>query len=152
MLAGANEISAGAVGLVYFCAVFPTIVVKATGPYWYAARGACVLQCAELIHPEVIKIRAVVPHDDSYVLAGFSTSHIAHDFGQWLCFCVLRTPLWLAASPWRCSCWEYASAHFSPGWGKQPVWACPPSMTAEQPSRTGPVGLEQLVHPETAVL
>ena len=34
MLAGANEISSGAVGLVYFCGIFPTIVVKATGPYW----------------------------------------------------------------------------------------------------------------------
>ncbi|KAK9806280.1 hypothetical protein WJX72_008416 [[Myrmecia] bisecta] len=35
MIAGANEISSGAVGLVYFCAIFPTFVVKLTGPYWF---------------------------------------------------------------------------------------------------------------------
>ncbi|GAB4818577.1 hypothetical protein N2152v2_005623 [Parachlorella kessleri] len=35
MIAGANEISAAAVGLVYLCAVFPAILCKATGPYWF---------------------------------------------------------------------------------------------------------------------
>ena len=33
-LAGANNISAAAVGLVYLCAVAPAILTKATGPYW----------------------------------------------------------------------------------------------------------------------
>ena len=35
MIAGANEISSGAVGLVYFCAVFPSLLVKLSAPYWY---------------------------------------------------------------------------------------------------------------------
>lgn len=34
MLAGANELSTGGAGLVYFWAEFPSILVKATGPYW----------------------------------------------------------------------------------------------------------------------
>jgi hypothetical protein len=34
MIAGANEIAASAVGLVYFCAIGPTILVKLTAPYW----------------------------------------------------------------------------------------------------------------------
>ena len=34
MIAGANDISSGAVGLVYFCAVFPALLVKLTAPYW----------------------------------------------------------------------------------------------------------------------
>lgn len=34
MIAGANEIAASAVGLVYFCAIGPTIIVKLTAPYW----------------------------------------------------------------------------------------------------------------------
>jgi hypothetical protein len=34
MIAGANDISDGSVGLVYFCAIFPTLLVKLTGPYW----------------------------------------------------------------------------------------------------------------------
>ena len=36
MIAGANEISQSSVGLVYFCAIFPTLLVKLTGPYWCA--------------------------------------------------------------------------------------------------------------------
>ncbi|KAK9918138.1 hypothetical protein WJX75_001533 [Coccomyxa subellipsoidea] len=35
MIAGANDISDGSVGLVYFCAIFPTLLVKLTGPYWF---------------------------------------------------------------------------------------------------------------------
>lgn len=35
MIAGANEISSGAVGLTYLCAIIPSLVVKFTGPYWY---------------------------------------------------------------------------------------------------------------------
>ena len=35
MIAGANEISQSSVGLVYFCAIFPTLLVKLTGPYWW---------------------------------------------------------------------------------------------------------------------
>ena len=34
MIAGANDISSGAVGLVYFCAVFPALLVKISAPYW----------------------------------------------------------------------------------------------------------------------
>jgi hypothetical protein len=34
MIAGANEIAASAVGLVYFCAIGPTILVKLSAPYW----------------------------------------------------------------------------------------------------------------------
>ena len=34
MIAGANDISSGAVGLVYFCAVFPALLVKLSAPYW----------------------------------------------------------------------------------------------------------------------
>ena len=34
MIAGANEISSGAVGLVYFCAVLPSLLVKVSAPYW----------------------------------------------------------------------------------------------------------------------
>ena len=34
MIAGANEISQSSVGLVYFCAIFPALLVKLTGPYW----------------------------------------------------------------------------------------------------------------------
>jgi hypothetical protein len=34
MIAGANEIAASAVGLVYFCAIFPTLLVKLSAPYW----------------------------------------------------------------------------------------------------------------------
>jgi len=34
MIAGANEIASSAVGLVYFCAIGPTILVKLTAPYW----------------------------------------------------------------------------------------------------------------------
>ena len=34
MNAGATEISSGAIGLVYFCGVFPSLLVKSTGPYW----------------------------------------------------------------------------------------------------------------------
>ena len=34
MIAGANDISDGSVGLVYFCAIFPTLLVKLTCPYW----------------------------------------------------------------------------------------------------------------------
>lgn len=34
MIAGANEIAASAVGLVYFAAIGPTILVKLTAPYW----------------------------------------------------------------------------------------------------------------------
>lgn len=39
MLAGANSISAAAVGLVYLAAVGPAIIVKASGPYWFHAVG-----------------------------------------------------------------------------------------------------------------
>ncbi|CAL8471388.1 g10930 [Coccomyxa elongata] len=35
MIAGANDISDGSVGLVYFCAIFPTLLVKLTCPYWF---------------------------------------------------------------------------------------------------------------------
>lgn len=35
MIAGANDISDGSVGLVYFCAIFPTLLVKLTCPYWW---------------------------------------------------------------------------------------------------------------------
>ncbi|KAL3159139.1 hypothetical protein ABBQ32_011133 [Trebouxia sp. C0010 RCD-2024] len=35
MIAGANDISSGAVGLVYFCAVFPALLVKLSAPYWF---------------------------------------------------------------------------------------------------------------------
>ena len=34
MIAGANEISSGSVGLVYFCAIFPALLVKLSAPYW----------------------------------------------------------------------------------------------------------------------
>ena len=34
MIAGANDISSGAVGLVYFCTVFPALLVKLSAPYW----------------------------------------------------------------------------------------------------------------------
>ena len=37
MLSGATEISAGAVGLVYLCAILPSLTVKLTGPYWCVA-------------------------------------------------------------------------------------------------------------------
>ena len=37
MIAGANEISQSSVGFVYFCAIFPTLLVKLTGPYWCAS-------------------------------------------------------------------------------------------------------------------
>ncbi|KAK2078042.1 hypothetical protein QBZ16_003910 [Prototheca wickerhamii] len=39
MLAGANSISAAAVGLVYLAAVGPAILVKASGPYWFHMVG-----------------------------------------------------------------------------------------------------------------
>lgn len=35
MLASAQEISSGAVGLVYLCAILPTLLVKFSGPYWF---------------------------------------------------------------------------------------------------------------------
>ncbi|PSC75581.1 battenin [Micractinium conductrix] len=35
MLAGANEVSAAAVGLVYLCAVAPAMLCKASAPYWF---------------------------------------------------------------------------------------------------------------------
>lgn len=34
MLAGANSISSAAVGLVYLCAVAPSLLCKASAPYW----------------------------------------------------------------------------------------------------------------------
>lgn len=34
MIAGAHEIAASAIGLVYFCAIGPTILVKLFAPYW----------------------------------------------------------------------------------------------------------------------
>jgi hypothetical protein len=37
--AGANEIAASAVGLVYLFAIGPTIVVKLTAPYWFHLVG-----------------------------------------------------------------------------------------------------------------
>jgi len=39
MIAGANEISSGAVGAVYLCAIGPTILVKLTAPYWWVVGG-----------------------------------------------------------------------------------------------------------------
>jgi battenin len=38
-LAGANEIAASAVGLVYLFAIGPTIIVKLTAPYWFHLVG-----------------------------------------------------------------------------------------------------------------
>ncbi len=35
MLAGANEITASAVGAVYLAAILPTLTVKLTAPYWF---------------------------------------------------------------------------------------------------------------------
>ncbi|TMW65779.1 hypothetical protein Poli38472_008421 [Pythium oligandrum] len=35
MIAGAQEIAAGGVGLVYFFDIFPALLVKLTGPYWF---------------------------------------------------------------------------------------------------------------------
>ncbi|GLD92088.1 hypothetical protein PINS_up000621 [Pythium insidiosum] len=35
MIAGAQEIAAGGVGLVYFFDIFPALLVKVTGPYWF---------------------------------------------------------------------------------------------------------------------
>lgn len=35
MLAGAQEIAAGGVGLVYFFDIFPALLVKLSGPYWF---------------------------------------------------------------------------------------------------------------------
>ncbi|GAB9468996.1 hypothetical protein Gpo141_00006292 [Globisporangium polare] len=35
MIAGAQEISAGGVGLVYFFDIFPALFVKLSGPYWF---------------------------------------------------------------------------------------------------------------------
>ncbi|CAH0488167.1 unnamed protein product [Peronospora farinosa] len=35
MIAGAQEISAGGVGLVYFFDIFPALIVKLSGPYWF---------------------------------------------------------------------------------------------------------------------
>jgi hypothetical protein len=39
LLAGANEIAASAVGLVYLFAIGPTIIVKLTAPYWFHLVG-----------------------------------------------------------------------------------------------------------------
>ncbi|KAL3665518.1 hypothetical protein V7S43_009553 [Phytophthora oleae] len=35
MIAGAQEIAAGGVGLVYFFDIFPALIVKLSGPYWF---------------------------------------------------------------------------------------------------------------------
>ncbi|KAG3001302.1 hypothetical protein PC120_g20343, partial [Phytophthora cactorum] len=35
MIAGAQEIAAGGVGLVYFFDIFPALFVKLSGPYWF---------------------------------------------------------------------------------------------------------------------
>jgi len=35
MIAGADEISTGGVGLVYFAQNFPSLLIKLTGPYWF---------------------------------------------------------------------------------------------------------------------
>jgi battenin len=35
MIAGAQEIAAGGVGIVYFFDIFPALLVKLTGPYWF---------------------------------------------------------------------------------------------------------------------
>ncbi len=35
MIAGAEEISAASVGLVYFCAIVPALLVKLSAPYWF---------------------------------------------------------------------------------------------------------------------
>ncbi|KAG7387761.1 G1/S-specific cyclin cln3 [Phytophthora boehmeriae] len=35
MIAGAQEIAAGGVGLVYFFDIFPALLVKVSGPYWF---------------------------------------------------------------------------------------------------------------------
>ncbi len=39
LLAGATEISAGGVGLVFLADIAPTFVVKLTAPYWYDGEG-----------------------------------------------------------------------------------------------------------------
>lgn len=37
MLAGADEISSGSVGLVYLAAILPALTIKLTAPYWCLA-------------------------------------------------------------------------------------------------------------------
>lgn len=34
MIAGANQISAGSIGLVYLAAILPSLAVKLSAPYW----------------------------------------------------------------------------------------------------------------------
>lgn len=40
MIAGANQISAGSIGLVYLAAILPALGVKLSAPYWYASAEA----------------------------------------------------------------------------------------------------------------
>lgn len=51
MLAGANEITASAVGAVYLAAILPTLTVKLTAPYW-SVHARCIRGVHHLPHAQ----------------------------------------------------------------------------------------------------
>ncbi|CAL5228292.1 g11397 [Coccomyxa viridis] len=85
MIAGANEISQSSVGLVYFCAIFPTLLVKLTGPYWfhYVSYGARMWASAALMSAAYTTV--AFSQDVEWQLLGVVLSAVQGGLGEASC-------------------------------------------------------------------
>ncbi|CAG9465622.1 unnamed protein product [Pedinophyceae sp. YPF-701] len=84
MIAGANSISEASVGLVYFCAIFPCLVVKTTGPYWFhlCTYRARQWACAALMAAAYCCVAYGYGRSQAVQLAGVCISSVQGGLGE----------------------------------------------------------------------
>ena len=130
MLAGANEISSGAVGLTYLCAVLPSLLVKATGPYWfhylsYKVRSWVIAALMSLSYVVVAFGDGLVPQVKSLLQHSLKGKHNMFS-AQAMLSCLCR-------SSFLESFWGLCKA----AWARRRAWLCAHSMIAAESSHSG---------------
>lgn len=75
MIAGANEISSGSVGLVYFCAIFPALLVKLTAPYWCGLPSMHALSTCNAVIDLNVQISASISNSRSLTHPTYTDRH-----------------------------------------------------------------------------
>ena len=130
MLAGANEISSGAVGLTYLCAVLPSLLVKATGPYWfhylsYKVRSWLIAALMSLSYV-VVAFGDGLPPQVKSLLRQFLKRVNNISSGQTVLSCLRRS-----------SCLESFWGLCKAAWARRRAWLCAHSMIAAESLHTG---------------
>ena len=130
MLAGANEISSGAVGLTYLCAVLPSLLVKATGPYWfhylsYKVRSWLIAALMSLSYVVVAFGDGLAPQVKSLLRHSVKSKHDMSS-GQAMLSCLRRRSC-------LASFWGPCKA----AWARRRAWLCAHSMIAAESSHSG---------------